>query len=123
MPIWVSGTVNKNVAKRIARFGSGWIPWGDAAADIKTGIAQMRELVAAAGGDLTGMSVAGNLPTVKDADGKPDLARTIDGAPALVEAGVTDVRSSFPIPADSSAAQDTLGELVGAFRKAVGRTD
>ena len=26
VPVWVSGTVNKAVARRIARFGSGWIP-------------------------------------------------------------------------------------------------
>ena len=30
VPIWVSGTTNKMVARRIATFGSGWIPWGDA---------------------------------------------------------------------------------------------
>jgi probable F420-dependent oxidoreductase len=123
VPIWVSGTVNKSVARRIARFGSGWIPWGDASADITTGIAQMRDLVAEVGGDATGLNVAGNLPTAKDADGKPDLARTIEAAPALVAAGVTDVRTSFPVPADPSAAADTLAELVTTFRKAVGRTD
>jgi probable F420-dependent oxidoreductase len=123
VPIWVSGTVNKNVARRIARFGSGWIPWGDASADITTGIAQMRDLVAEVGGDAAGLNVAGNLPTAKDADGRPDLARTIEAAPALVAAGVTDVRTSFPVPADPSAAADTLAELVTTFRKAVGRTD
>ena len=30
VPVWISGTVNKAVARRIARFGSGWIPWGPA---------------------------------------------------------------------------------------------
>jgi probable F420-dependent oxidoreductase len=123
VPIWVSGTVNKNVAKRIAKFGSGWIPWGDASADIKSGITQMRALITEVGGDPTGLQIAGNLPTVKDADGKPDLAGTVEAAPSFAEAGVTDVRTSFPIPADPSAAQDTLGELGTAFRKAVGRTD
>ena len=28
VPLWVSGTVNPRVARRLARFGSGWIPWG-----------------------------------------------------------------------------------------------
>ncbi|NUU26079.1 MAG: TIGR03619 family F420-dependent LLM class oxidoreductase, partial [Streptomycetaceae bacterium] len=41
VPIWVSGTVNRNVARRLARFGSGWIPWGPAAADPRAGIAAM----------------------------------------------------------------------------------
>lgn len=34
VPIWVSGTVNRRVAQRLARYGAGWIPWGDAATDI-----------------------------------------------------------------------------------------
>jgi probable F420-dependent oxidoreductase len=123
VPIWVSGTLNKNVARRIARFGSGWIPWGDAIGDIKNAIPQMQELITAAGGDPTGLQIVGNLPTAKDADGNPDIARTVEAAPGLVEAGVTDVRSAFPLPSDASAAEDTLGKLVGAFRQAVGRSD
>ena len=34
-PIWVSGTVNSRSMDRLARYGSGWIPWGDDAADVK----------------------------------------------------------------------------------------
>jgi probable F420-dependent oxidoreductase len=123
VPIWVSGTVNRNVAKRIARFGSGWIPWGDAAADIRSGIPQMQDLIVSVGGDPSGLQIVGTLPTVKDGDGKPDIARTVEAAPALVEAGVTDVRSAFPVPSDPAAAEDTLTELVRAFRTAVGRKD
>jgi probable F420-dependent oxidoreductase len=122
VPIWVSGTVNKNVARRIARFGSGWIPWGGAAADVQSGIKEMWELVSAEGRDPSGIGVVGTLRTVKDSDGKPDVKATAAGASALVEAGVTDVRSSFPLPDDLSAAEDTLSELVGAFRAEVGRS-
>ncbi len=43
VPVWVSGTVNPRVVQRLARFGSGWIPWGPAARDVTTGIAQMRD--------------------------------------------------------------------------------
>jgi probable F420-dependent oxidoreductase len=123
VPIWVSGTLNKNVAKRIARFGSGWIPWGPAAAEIKTSIGQMFDLVSAEGGDPTGLSVVGTLPTVRGDDNKPDLARTIAAVPALVDAGVTDVRSAYPLPQDPGAMADTLSELVTAFRAAAGRKD
>ena len=28
VPVWVSGTINPRVVRRLARFGSGWIPWG-----------------------------------------------------------------------------------------------
>jgi len=45
VPVWISGTVNKAVARRIARFGSGWIPWGPANADISGAIAAMKDKV------------------------------------------------------------------------------
>jgi probable F420-dependent oxidoreductase len=121
VPIWVSGTVNKNVARRLARYGSGWIPWGGAAADVQSGIKEMWELVTAEGRDPKDLQVVGTLRTVKDGDGKPDVKATVAGAPALVDAGVTDVRANFPLPDDASAAEDTLSELVGAFRAEVGR--
>ncbi len=38
VPIWVSGTVNRAVARRLARFGKYWIPWGQDARDIAEGI-------------------------------------------------------------------------------------
>ena len=40
----------------------------------------------------------------------------------LVEAGVTDCRISVPLPDDGAAAEETLVELVDAFRAAAGRT-
>lgn len=121
VPIWVSGTANRKAARRLARFGSAWIPWGPAAADIKTGIKEMFDLVRAEGRDPSDLQVVGTLPTVRDSDGNADLARTLEGVPALVEAGVTDVRTSFPLPSDPNAMADTLAELVAGFRAAVGR--
>jgi probable F420-dependent oxidoreductase len=123
VPVWVSGTVNRRVARRLARFGSGWIPWGDAARDVGAGIVAMRRAVADAGGDPDGFGVVGNLPTVKDDGGRPDAAATAAGAPALVEAGVTDLRSGFPVPTDPAEAEDVLSGLVAAVRAAVGRND
>ena len=48
VPVWVSGTVNGRAMERLAKFGSGWIPWGDDAEDITAGIAKMRAAVSAA---------------------------------------------------------------------------
>ncbi len=42
VPIWVSGTVNDAVMRRLARFGSGWIPWGDDAANLTDAIPRAR---------------------------------------------------------------------------------
>ena len=46
VPLWISGTVNPRVVKRLARFGVGWIPWGPAAAELESGVTQMKEALA-----------------------------------------------------------------------------
>jgi probable F420-dependent oxidoreductase len=120
VPIWVSGTVNKRVLERIARFGSGWIPWGPAARDLESSIPRVREALVAAGRDVEGFQVAGRLPVVKSDDGEVDLARTMERVPAQVEVGVTDFRLSVALPDDRHAATDRLAEVVEAFRAAVG---
>ena len=121
VPLWISGTVNPRVIRRVATFGSGWIPWGPSAADITTGIAKMRDGLLAIGHDPADLMVVGNLGAAKNADGSFDLPGTIARVPTLVAAGVTDVRAALPIPADPSAAQDFLSAVVAAFGTAVGR--
>ena len=121
LPIWVSGTVNRRVVRRLARFGSGWIPWGPAAADVVTGISQMRDALAAAGRDPGGIGVVGTLPVMKDSKGGIDLGRTMEQVSPLVEAGVTDFRAGITIPLERAAATDLLGTIVPAFRAAAGR--
>ena len=118
VPIWISGTVNTAVARRLSRFGSGWIPWGPARDDPAAAIARMTDAIAAAGGDPTGLQVQGNGVTVKRADGTVDLEATVASAPALVDAGVTDVRFTLSIPRDRHHATDLLSELVSAFHAA-----
>ena len=117
VPIWVSGTVNKRVLERIVRFGSGWIPWGPAEADPAEWIPRVHEALAAAGRDVNGFAVAGRLPAVVGDDGHLDVARTMDGVPPLVDAGVTDFRALVRIPAERAAATDHLAGLVTAFRE------
>jgi alkanesulfonate monooxygenase SsuD/methylene tetrahydromethanopterin reductase-like flavin-dependent oxidoreductase (luciferase family) len=121
VPIWVAGTVNPRVVRRLARFGSGWIPWGDDAADPATGVDRMRQALADVGGDPSGLQVVGRLPTVIDDDRNLDLERTMAAVPDLAAAGVTDFRTSFKLPDDPSAAADHLREIVAAFRTATGR--
>jgi probable F420-dependent oxidoreductase len=116
VPLWISGTVNKAVARRIARFGSGWIPWGPAYADMPGAIAAMKDKVREFGGDPTDLQVQGIARVVKTSDGSIDLAATAAGVPALVAAGVTDVRFPASFSADRDHALDTLSSLVEAFR-------
>lgn len=119
VPVWVSGTVNPRAMRRLARFGSGWIPWGDDAADIGAGIARMRAAVEELGRDPSALGIVGNAPMVRDIDGGLDLAAAVATAPALVDAGVTDVRFTVMPPRDRTEATDYLADLVTRFRGAV----
>jgi probable F420-dependent oxidoreductase len=119
VPIWVSGTVNRAVARRLARFGQGWIPWGDDARDIAGGITRMRAAVERAGGDPHGFGVAGTLRVRAGADGRPDLVEVARNASAFAQAGVTDLRiTHWPLPADDR--DRDVAALVRAVRDATG---
>ena len=122
VPIWVSGRLNRNVLRRIARFGSGWIPWGDDARDPAVGLARVHEALAAAGRDPSGFQVTATLPIRTDANRAVELERTLEPAPAMVEAGITDFQiSQLRVPDDPAGAEDAWSAFVSAFRKVVGR--
>jgi probable F420-dependent oxidoreductase len=116
VPIWVSGTVNRAVARRIARFGSGWIPWGPALEDVAGSIAAMKEAVVAQGGDPTDLQVQGASPVVKRRDGSVDAEASVGPVPTLVEAGITDIRFFPALPEKREHIIDVLSPLVSAFR-------
>lgn len=116
VPIWVSGTVNRRAMTRLARFGSGWIPWGPDAADLGSSIPRMRVAVAEAGGDATGLDVVGSLPTRFDGSGAIDVAATMHPVPRLAEVGVTDFRSNARFTSYGEELIDQIGSLVAAFR-------
>lgn len=121
VPLWISGTLNPNVLRRIVRFGSGWIPWGPDAMNPIAGLARIREALDAAGRDPKGFQVTSTLPIVESADGSIDVDRTVAAVPPLVEAGITDLRASVSLPTEREAATDFLLPLVEGFRKATGR--
>lgn len=118
VPIWVSGRLNERVARRLARFGSGWIPWGEDADDLTESIPRMREAVGAAGGDGDLIQVAGTLPTVRRDDRTVDVDATMTRVVPLVDAGVTDFRAFLPLPDAYDAAVDSLRDIADAFHRA-----
>jgi len=121
IPVWVSGTANRRTARRLARFGTGWIPWGDDRADLVAGMARMCVLFDELGLGEVPAEVQGSVPTVREPNGAVDLSATMTGIPDLVAAGVTDCRLALRLPDGLEEATDLLGCAVGAFRSAVGR--
>jgi probable F420-dependent oxidoreductase len=117
VPIWVSGTINERSMDRLARYGSGWIPWGDDAADVEAGIAKMRAAVADKGRDPSGIGVVGTVRVVRD-DNVVDLTKTMASVPRLRDAGVTDFRIALAVPPGRRQATEYLTGVVAAFRSA-----
>lgn len=115
VPIWVSGTINNRVVRRLADYGSGWIPWGPDGADLVESIPRLRERVAAAGGDPS-FQVQGHAPVVRDAAGGIDVAATMDAAAPMIAAGVTDLRMPAATPTSRAEALDVYGTYVAEFR-------
>jgi probable F420-dependent oxidoreductase len=119
VPIWVSGTVNDKSMDRLARFGSGWIPWGEDAAELERGVGRMRRALAERGRDPNEVGIVGSLRAEWDeADGKRrlDVGRTMAAVPRLRELGVTDFRIASSALRWRKSTQESLEEVVSIFR-------
>ena len=113
----VTPNFDRAVARRLARFGKYWIPWGPDARDIAAGIGRMRAAVEHAGGDPDGFGVTGTLRVKAGPDGRPDLTAAAAVAVSQAEAGVTDLRMThWPLPAGDR--ERDIPALVDAVRTA-----
>jgi probable F420-dependent oxidoreductase len=121
VPIWTSGTANRRVARRLARFGQRWIPWGDAADDPAAGIKEMHSLLAEAGAPAADLQVMGFLPMRRGGQVGLDIDGMIAPLAVFKKAGVTDMQLHVPLSEDSATCAEQLTALVAAFRDAVGR--
>ena len=118
IPIWVSGTVNARAMDRLARYGSGWIPWGDDAVDIVGGINRMKAAMADRGRDPSQLGVVGALRAVYSETGVFDPGQTMAMVPRLHDAGVTDFRIALRLHAGEAPVTEVLPEVVSGFRAA-----
>lgn len=95
-PVLFSGTLTARNLRRIVELGDGWIPiMGERKAGITAGVAKLKDLYADAGRDPGSLRVRSTARVARADDGRPDLTATIEGAPVLIEAGVTDVDVPF----------------------------
>jgi probable F420-dependent oxidoreductase len=119
VPIWTSGTVRSTTARRIARFGLRWIPWGPDAADLAQSIPRMKEAVLREGGSVEGFQVVGALPVIRTSAGSIDIPQTMSRVPGMVQCGVTDFVDFSILPTGYDENLSELSALVAGFREAV----
>jgi probable F420-dependent oxidoreductase len=123
VPIWVSGTSSPRTLRRLTRFGSGWIPWGDDVTDPGPGLRRIAAAMVSEGRDPADLQVRGNLPVRLNRDGSCDAEATVAAVPALLAAGFTDLRLA---PPSSVATEDLVAGFVPIaelFRSACASTD
>ncbi len=117
IPIWISGTVNKRVARRLSKFGTRWIPWGSDIANLEESVPAMKQAIAEVGGDASDLQVQGTAVLVKSADGGIDVEASVSPVANQIAAGATDIRFAGSPPKDLRQATDELSQLVSAFRE------
>jgi probable F420-dependent oxidoreductase len=116
VPVWISGTVNKRVARRLSRFGTRWIPWGSDIANLEESVPAMKRAIADVGGDPTNLEVQGTAVLKKGPDGAIDTDASVASVPKQIAAGATDIRFGGSLPKDLAQATEQLSQLVTVFR-------
>ncbi len=115
VPVWVGGRCNDRVARRLARYASGWIPWGDDASDPAASIPRMRAAVDAAGGDGAALAVLAPVAVRLRDDKAADVNATVDALRGLAAAGVTDVLLQMRPPRSYAEGIEAYAALVAAL--------
>jgi probable F420-dependent oxidoreductase len=117
IPVWVSGTVNAAVARRLSRFGTRWIPWGPAITDLERAVPAMKQAIIDTGGDPSNLQVQGAAALKKGPNGSIDVRASVASVPRQVAAGATDIRFAGALPTDPRQATEVMSELVSTFRE------
>lgn len=118
----IAGPLNRRNLRRVARYGSGWLPWERRPEILRTEIEQMREAVAAAGRDPTKLDFMMQINRL-DAEGnrggwngRADIDRTLETIPELEAAGITTV--TWPTLAFADHADSVTGAIERLARSA-----
>lgn len=95
VPLLIAGGPTPRNLRRLTRWGSGWIPAPrQTPAELAAGVHLVAAAWCEAGRDLAELAVQGSLPVVNGRDGRPDVARSLGEAGALLDAGATTSRST-----------------------------
>lgn len=105
IPIWFAGSLHRRNLERICQIGDGWIPAPYTEIDdFRRQVAQLRAAWAEAGRASDSLRIQGDLESVKDDRGRPDLKTSLEALPDWFEAGATTV--------------NVVQSLFGGFRQA-----
>jgi hypothetical protein len=114
-----AGLAHAQNLARLGASGDGWITvMGAEPASIGEGLDRIRAARRVHGRDNAAFIVRAELAPRTDARGRPDITATLEQAPDLVAAGVTDVQ--FPMPyfvSDPSRAHDVLECVVAGWHE------
>ena len=92
IPIWVAGTLHPNNLGRLVERASGWIPppYADLH-ELADGVHTLQDALAAAGRNLDGFGIQGDIDAVTDESGRPSIRPSMDAAPRWAAAGATTI--------------------------------
>ena len=88
VPLWFGIAATERGARRMAEFGSGWMPMEAGPDDLREGVRRIHAALTSAGRDPATFGVRAHLPVARKGE-RPDLSATLAGLPALSETGAT----------------------------------
>lgn len=115
VPVWIGGRAIPAVARRVAKYGSGWIVYNVTPATIGEPLERMRVLVEKEGRDFGTVPLACHLGPVMTDSGEFDLPRMFEAVPKLRELGVRDFRAQYALPQGYDAAREFLEKTREVF--------
>jgi probable F420-dependent oxidoreductase len=111
IPLLMGLKMTEKNAARMARLGDGWCPMGLDPQGLRDGLELLAPALAEAGRDMAEQHIKIGLGNVMGSTGKADIARTLDAAPAYVDAGATIITITAPAaPESMSVVYDFIQE-------------
>jgi len=101
IPLLMGLKMTEKNASRMARLGDGWCPMGLDPQGIRDGVNRLTDALGEVGRDIADQHIKIGLGSVMGAAGKADVAKTLEAAPAFLDAGATIITITGPAEPES----------------------
>ncbi len=101
IPLLMGLKMTEKNASRMARLGDGWCPMGLDPQGIRDGVDRLTDALGEVGRDIADQHIKIGLGSVMGATGKADVAKTLEAAPAFLDAGATIITITGPAEPES----------------------